>query len=306
MRLVPRFLVGLALFPVAVGAQLAPDTPRMVSPHASGGLGVHWVRAHTLPFDDEAVLVTWAMPGLPDGMRLRGGAGRGAHGGNAFLGGFDLQRPAWRGDSLGSFIVDWQGGVGASVGDFAVVTVPVGITAGVMIGDGALTLSPYLTAGAVTELRMGDVAPPKRFDVGPAVDAGADIGFDRERRFVLRVAASLGDRQAMAVGFAMGVGSANATAHHAASAKPAPTHRPLPSRFAANSLRSASATNVFTSVIPASAGVPATPALNPRIIVPLVPRSSGVSASSSRSDSMRARAASRDVPGIRIANSSPP
>ena len=208
MRLVLRFLLGLALFPVATGAQLAPETPRLVSPYSSGGLGVHWLRAHTLPFDDQAVLVTWAMPGLPDGVRLRGGAGRGAHGGNAFLGGLDVQRAAWRGDETFEFRLDWQGGVGASVGDFAVVTVPAGITGGVLLGEGAITFAPYLAAGAVAELRVGERAPPRRFEIGPSLDAGVDVGFDRERHVVLRLAASLGDRQAVTMGFALGVGAA--------------------------------------------------------------------------------------------------
>jgi hypothetical protein len=208
MRRVLPCLVGLACVTVVATAQVAPETPRLVSPHSSGGLGVHWLRAHTLPFDDEAVLLTWAMPGLPEGMRLRGGVGRGAHEGNAFFGGVDLQRRAWRGDAAMPFAVDWQGGAGVSVGDFVVVTIPAGITGGMIFGEGAMTLAPYLTAGAVAELRMGALAPPRRFEVGPSLDAGTDIGFDRDRRFVLRLAASLGDRQAVTLGFALGVGAA--------------------------------------------------------------------------------------------------
>lgn len=45
-------VVGVC-FPSEAMAQIAPDTPRLVSPHGSGGLGVHWVRAETLPGDDE-------------------------------------------------------------------------------------------------------------------------------------------------------------------------------------------------------------------------------------------------------------
>jgi hypothetical protein len=206
MRRVPRFLIGLALVSAAAGAQVAPETPRLVSPHGSGGVGVHWLRAHTLPFDDTALLVTWAAPGLPAGMRLRGGVGRGAHDGNAFFGGFDLQRRAWRGDASLPFALDWQGGAGASVGDFVVVTVPAGITGGMTFGPGALTLAPYLTAGAVAELRFGDLAPARKFEIGPSLDAGVDLGFDRARRVVLRLAASLGDRQALSAGLGFGLG----------------------------------------------------------------------------------------------------
>lgn len=207
MRLVLRFLIGLMLFPVVTGAQFAPETPRLVSPHGSGGLGVHWLRAHTLPFDDEAVLTTWAMPGLPTGMRLRGGVGRGAHDGNALFGGFDLQRPAWRGDASVPFAIDWQGGASASFGDYVVVSVPAGITGGMILGSGAITLAPYLTAGAVADLSLGDLAPERAFTVSPTLDAGLDVGFDRARRVVLRLAAALGDRQAVSLGIAVGAGS---------------------------------------------------------------------------------------------------
>lgn len=208
MRLVLRFLIGLMLFPVVTGAQFAPETPRLVSPHGSGGLGVHWLRAHTLPFDDEAVLVTWAMPGLPAGMRLRGGVGRGAHDGNAFFGGFDLQRPAWRGDASLPFAIDWQGGASASFGDYVVLSVPVGITGGIAYGSGAMTLAPYLTAGAVADVSMGDLAPGRTFNLSPTLDAGVDVGFDRQRRIVLRLATALGDRHALSVGMAVGLGPA--------------------------------------------------------------------------------------------------
>jgi hypothetical protein len=50
------------------------------------------------------------------------------------------------------------------------------------------------------DLRLGGDAPEEEFEVQPSVELGVDLALDRARRVVLRVAASLGDRQAVAVG----------------------------------------------------------------------------------------------------------
>lgn len=199
-------LVSLVPCAAPLRAQLAPDAPRLVSPHASGGLGVHWLSAGTLPGDDESFIATWAMPGLAEGLRLRGGAGRGAAGTNAFFGGLDVQSPLLRGDPELPFDLDWQGGVGVGVGEYVLVSVPLGLTGGVQWRSDAFWMAPYLTAGITTDLRFGRDAPERKLDVGPAMDVGLDVSFDVARRFVVRTAASLGDRQAVTVGFALGLG----------------------------------------------------------------------------------------------------
>lgn len=196
----------LMVVPGLAAAQLAPDSPRLVSPHGSGGLGVHWVRAETLPGDDAALVATWAMPGLPSGMRLRGGAGKGAGGVNAAFGGIDYQRPLMRGAAPRPFDLDWQSGVGVSIGDYTLVTIPVGLTGGVSWTSGTVWMAPYVTAGIAADLRIGDQAPLREFEVSPSLDVGLDLSFDIERKLVLRAAAALGDRQAVSLGIAVGMG----------------------------------------------------------------------------------------------------
>jgi hypothetical protein len=200
------FVLALLALPGVAAAQLAPDSPRLISPHGSGGLGVHWVRAETLPGDDAALIGTWAMPGLPAGMRLRGGAGKGAGGVNAAFGGIDYQRPLMRAVAPRRFDLDWQSGVGVSIGDYTLVTIPVGLTGGVSWTSGTVWMAPYVTAGVAADLRIGDQAPAREFEVNTALDVGLDLSFDIERKVVLRAAAALGDRQAVSLGLALGLG----------------------------------------------------------------------------------------------------
>lgn len=198
--------LATALAPARAHAQVAPDSPRLISPFGSGGLGIHYVRAETLPGDDVVLVGTWALPFLPDGMRVRGGAGRGAGGNTAIVGGVDLQRPLVRGGAGSPFDLDWQSGLGVSVGDYSLITVPLGLSAGLSLSSGAVWLAPYLTAGVAADLRLGDQAPEKEFEVSPALDVGMDLAFDAERRVVIRAAAALGDRQALSIGVGLGLG----------------------------------------------------------------------------------------------------
>ena len=191
---------------VAAHAQLAPDSPRLISPHGSGGLGVHWLRAATYPGDEGGLIATWAMPGLPDGMRLRGGVGRGVAGENAAFGGIDLQSSLMRGATLRAFALDWQTGAGVSVGEYVLITLPLGLSGGVSWTSGDVWIAPYLTAGLAADFRVGDAAPEREFEVSPSLDVGLDVSFDANRRFVLRATTSLGDRQAVSVGLALGLG----------------------------------------------------------------------------------------------------
>ena len=64
-------------------------------------------------------------------------------------------------------------------------------------------LAPYVTVGLALDLRVGDESPADEFSVSPAADLGVDLALDPGRRFVVRAAVSLGDRQAVAVGMVL-------------------------------------------------------------------------------------------------------
>lgn len=212
---VKRFFAGIAVAGLAlvtpvladsVEAQIAPDTPRLISPHGpgSGALGIHWMRGGTLPGDGDAILFTWAPGVLPDGVRLRGGSGRGYDEVISGFGGIDVQTPFIRGEGDTPVDLDWYAGLGVGAGKWVLVTLPAGISAGVEWGSGSVWMSPYVSAGLAADLRLGEEAPGDEFRVYPAVDIGMDIAFDSARRFVLRGAASFGDRQTLAAGVSIG------------------------------------------------------------------------------------------------------
>lgn len=201
-----RAMALLAILPALAQAQLAPDAPRLVSPHGSGGVGVHWVRSDAFPGDQGALLVTWALPSLPAGMRLRAGGGQGAGGRSAFAGGIDFQAPLRRRPAPWALELDWQAGLGIAAGDYSLITLPVGLTGGVSWQSGTVWIAPYASAGASADLRFGDRAPDREFIVDPTLELGLDLAFDAERKVVLRAATVWGERQAVSIGAALGVG----------------------------------------------------------------------------------------------------
>lgn len=206
-------LLALALcaaLPSAARAQFAWETPRLLGPHTQGGLGVHWLQAETLPGDGEGLLVTWQPPGLPDGIFLRGGAGTGAGDESAGFGGIDVRTPIASARPGQPLDIAWIAGAGVGVGDYLLFTVPVGLTAGREWASGSVWFSPYVGIGVALDYRRSLDSERDRFDddfdVYPTADLGVDLALDPGRRFILRAGASLGDRQAIALGAQMRTG----------------------------------------------------------------------------------------------------
>ncbi len=202
-------VVVLLLLPAAapgwggLHAQVTPETPRLLGTEVPHGLGVYAVEFGALGGDGRGVAFTWTggLPAGPDaGLRLRGGFGEGAGGEDAGFGGIDVWRRLT--NPTDGLPVDllWTTGAGVSVGEWTLISVPVGVTAGVSLAGGSVWLNPYVHAGVVFDYQTGDEAPEDDFEVGVATDLGVHVSFDRSRRFVLSAAAGLGDRQAVALG----------------------------------------------------------------------------------------------------------
>lgn len=199
-------LVLAAVVGAPAAAQIVWDTPRMIGPESPRGFGLYWLRAGALPEDNDAAFVTLAMPGFGGSVSVRGGAGEGVAGEIAGFGGVDLRAPIARHTDTQPLDIEWTGGAGVSVGEYILVSVPMGISAGRSWSSGSVWFAPYVSLGAALDFRTGDEAPEEEFEVQPSAGVGLDLAFDSARRFVLRTATSLGDRQAIAVGLAIGGG----------------------------------------------------------------------------------------------------
>jgi len=196
----------LLLSAVSGSGQIAWDTPRMIGPESPSGLGFYWMRGETLPGDDDAVFATMSLPGTGGSVSLRGGVGYGVAGEEAAFGGVDLRAPVARHTETQPLDIEWSGGAGLGVGEYWLFTVPVALSAGRSWSSGAVWFAPYLSLGAAFDYRYGDsdFVPDEEFEISATAGAGADISFDPARRFVIRASASLGDRQAIAVGLSIG------------------------------------------------------------------------------------------------------
>jgi hypothetical protein len=196
----------VTLIPAGAVAQFAPDAPRLVSPQASGGFGVHLVTVPTEPGTDRAVVFTWAPRALPTGLRVRGGAGNGVGEEAAVAIGLDLQAPIYRSQGALPFLLDWQGGIGLSHGEYGLVSLPMGLSGGVSWQSGSVWAAPYATAGLVADLRSGRNAPEEEFRMRGTADIGIDVSFDADRNLVLRAAHAVAGRRTSSVGLAFYLG----------------------------------------------------------------------------------------------------
>lgn len=188
-------------------AQLPWETPQLLAPHAPRGLGVLAASYAAAPGDGWGVVLTWRGADAPNGLGLRLTAGRGRAGDNAI--GAGIEASGWISRATQAFPLDmiWTTGVGGSYGRSGQIALPMGIAAGRGFGgQGNVWFNPYGSARAIIEGRVGGGAPADELDVQLATELGANVSFDRNRRFILRTALALGDRSAFALGGHIGGG----------------------------------------------------------------------------------------------------
>ena len=205
-RLMQAAALALTCWALAVSgaaAQTAWETPRFLAPQAIGGTGLYYVRYAALPGDGQGGFVVWSPPSRR-GISLRLGAAEGAGGVTAGFGGVEMSAPIAERTEARPIDVSWNAGAGVAVGEYLLVSVPVGLAAGRAWESGPVWLSPYVGVRAAMDLRLGDEAPTEEFEVSPGMDVGLDAAFDRGRTVILRLSTSLGDRSALAIGLVIG------------------------------------------------------------------------------------------------------
>jgi len=184
-------------------SQVLPDSPRLSGVLEESSFGLYYFQPSALPGDGRGGMVTWAPSSLPASARLRFGAAE-REGGEADLSGFggiDVRIPL-RPDETSGVQLAWTTGIGASYGEWGVVSLPIGLVAGAVWSEGAVTLAPWVGVGVGFDYQFGEEAPATDFEVRPAADVGLDLAFDRARSVLLRIGLSMGDRSALAAGLA--------------------------------------------------------------------------------------------------------
>ena len=174
-------------------AQVPWDAPSLRPPGNPSGLGIYLLDSGA---SDTGVLMTYQRPGT-FGFRLGLVDGPGRDN-STVLGGVEFSGPISHAGADSRLLIDWVAGVGAGLGDFTIVSVPFGLTVGgTFQGDGA-SFTPWIGAKLVLDGYFGDQYAGDDTDLNVGVDLGIDLKFTEG--WLVRVGASLADRDAIAIG----------------------------------------------------------------------------------------------------------
>ncbi|MGD8395383.1 MAG: hypothetical protein PVF43_07895 [Candidatus Eiseniibacteriota bacterium] len=181
------------------GAQVAWDAPYLGSPRPGTGLGLYLVETAG---GDLGVMSTWQSSTRPGALGWRLGIADDAGDALAVFGGLGTAGRWHRADAELPLDIGWVAGAGIGVGHHALISLPVGITAGRTItGEGPARFTPYLSPRLILDGYIGGHAPgdgDEHLDLDLALDIGLDVAFDN--RWVARFGATVGDREGLAIG----------------------------------------------------------------------------------------------------------
>lgn len=192
-----RFLVVLVavavLVPTRAYAQLSWDAPSLVEPYAPQGLSLMVLNPD--PGNHLSALAHWRHDSASLGLGYRAGLGKDPSGDLAVMAGVDVSGILARSVERSDVQVLWWTGLGGSLGNNLMASVPMGIVAG-WHGIGAENiLAPYVGGHLALDLatRQGDVV-----SLHGSLDLGVDLTLTSG--FVVRVGAAVGGRDAFALG----------------------------------------------------------------------------------------------------------
>lgn len=182
-------LAGLVLFGASGAmAQVAWDSPLMVPPRASDGVGLFLVDPD---FGDLGVMGTWRSGRL--GVRV--GLAEDFTGDLSIFGGADYSGLITRASKDFPLDVSWVAGAGLGFGNDLLLSFPLGISVGRGFDADGARFTPYATPRVVLDAFFGNDSD---LDLDLAVDLGIDIAF--QPGWAIRFGATIGDRDALAIG----------------------------------------------------------------------------------------------------------
>lgn len=183
--------------PVAAQAYMW-DSPTFASPRPMDDIGAYVTRAE----DATGLIGIWRQSGNLN-LGVRAGVADLDNAGGSLLVGAELYGPLNTLLPGSGLDLAWTLGGGAVFGDdITTASIPLGLSVGVQLGSGGVTILPYVHPRVsldIVSVEFGDEEETET-DVGFAVDLGADITLSE--RLLVRVGGSLADREAFGVGLA--------------------------------------------------------------------------------------------------------
>ncbi len=178
-------------------AQTAWDSPPLISHAVPSGASLFVLAPHG---GDLGGLLTFRHAAGPVGLGYRVSVtDENSSDGIAVAGGIDISGYLSRGVEDAPLDLLWWSGVGAGFGSSTVVTLPLGAVIG-WTGRGTdVVISPYAGGHVALDLRSGD---GDNINLGGSLDLGLDLGL--ENGWLIRVGATVGDRDAIAIGASIG------------------------------------------------------------------------------------------------------
>jgi hypothetical protein len=191
----------LALLALPVAGQVAWDSPALLSPTVPSGFSIFLLEPAGGDLGAMGTLRQAAGPvGL--GYRVAVAEESGPNGDVAVAGGIDVSGLLGRGIEGSEIDAMWWAGGGLSVGSDWIISAPVGIILGWSgVGD-SVVFSPYGGAHLVMDLTGND---GDAIDLDGVIDLGLDLVLSSG--WMIRVGASLGDRESIAAGIKIPGGS---------------------------------------------------------------------------------------------------
>lgn len=183
----------LAVLTTPASSQILWDSPPLISPAVPGGISLFMLNPAG---GDLGGLVTVRHSAGPVGLGYRAAVAQEDTSGDlSYSVGLDVSGYLARAVEGSEIDVIWWGGGGVGVGSETVVTAPLGIILGWSGSGGDVTLSPYVGGHVVFDISTQDA---ESVGFAGVLDLGLDIVLSSG--WMVRAGASLGDREALALG----------------------------------------------------------------------------------------------------------
>ena len=202
-------LVFLALLAPPVSAQVPWESPLLLGPGSPGGVSLFLVD----PGDGLGGMVQWQGRERERRLGFRAGVAEDHQDDLAAFGGVDFTGSLLTHSEEFPLDLIWVTGMGLGIGDAAVISIPVGVSLGRVLTERNLWFHPYVSTRLVVDAFLGEGdsygfggggrrGGDDDLELGLVVDFGADFSFAGS--WALRIGASVGDREGLAVGFSIG------------------------------------------------------------------------------------------------------